>query len=274
MACCGAGGIGVCVEGVYKSYGGTPVLVNVGFRANKGEITVLVGPNGSGKTTLLRIILGLLRPDRGRVCIRGYDSTKLPPSIRRGIGYAPEKDVLPRRLRVAEYLEIIAESKNASDWSDLVEVLGLGRVLGKKIANLSQGYRKRVQVAAALIGEPEILVLDEPYSNIDIDTRMAIDSVLQEYREKTVTIMATHVEPTIQVDKLVILFSGRVVARLGSEELRPIYVLECNGSLRETRDNIEVERLIRKGCGLRECRPYTLVSILRRLYSERGGETS
>ncbi len=246
---------------MYKSYGSTIALEDVSLEVSKGELVVLVGPNGSGKTTLLRILLGLLRPDRGEVSVMGYTPWRMPVRARMEIGYAPERDILPSWLTVKEYLEVVAEAKEAKVSEAPLEMLGLQRVVAKRISSLSQGYRKRVQLAAALIGNPKLLVLDEPYSNVDVETRIVVDRILEEYRGKATIILATHVEPAIGIDKLLVLVSGKLVAVYSGRELRPRYILKCGEKTIEVDNEEKAETLIRRGCSLVNCVKETLTTI-------------
>ena len=268
MACSGDG-LEVCVENLYKYYSGLEALSGVSFRVRRGELAVLVGPNGSGKTTLLRILLGFLEPDRGRVYVMGYSPREIPVELRRRIGFAPERALLPYWLRVSEYLEIVAEAKGVEDLGP-IDQLELNSVLEKKISSLSQGYRKRVQLAAALIGDPRLLLLDEPYSNIDIETRILIDKLLEGYRGKTTIIMATHIEPAVAVDRLLVLVAGRKIAEFAGGELGPRYIVECGDRVVKARREGEVEELLRRGCRLKGCVKEDFATLFREaVFSEK-----
>ena len=200
------------VEGLEKSYSGRKVLKNISLYVGAGEKTVIVGPNGSGKTTLIKCILGLTKCRARRLSILGsHPRSKSFSKLRRLVGYMPEKVALSSTIKVEDYLYYLARIKGCSDYSDEVDLLELRGYLGYNVKSLSQGYKRRVLLAGALLCKPRVLILDEPYSNIDIETRAVIDSALSQLSWSPTILMASHVKPGIEDYKMVILVDGEIV---------------------------------------------------------------
>ncbi|MCS7133346.1 MAG: ABC transporter ATP-binding protein [Candidatus Caldarchaeum sp.] len=160
------------VNDLWKSFGKIRAVRGISFRLEPGQIHGLLGPNGSGKTTTLRCIVGLLRPDRGTVKIAGEEISKTD-SYKRTVGYLPENPSLPEYLTVEEFLIFSAKLKGLDaervrrDVSHLMDAFGLVDVSDRLIYELSKGVRQRVAVSASLVGEPPILIMDEPFNGLD-----------------------------------------------------------------------------------------------------------
>ena len=156
------------VSDLTKIYGRTEAIRDVSFHVEKGEILGLLGPNGSGKTTTMRILTCHTPPTRGTVLVAGYDVTKNSLSVRRKIGYMPETIGLYEDMTVLSYLIFMAEVKGldrgqrSRQIPQILEQTGLARITHRLIRNLSRGFRQRVGLAQALVGDPDILILDEP----------------------------------------------------------------------------------------------------------------
>ena len=167
----------------------------ISFSIQTGEIVGLLGPNGAGKTTTMRMISGFLEPDSGTVKIDGLDVLKNPVETKRKIGYMPESAPMYSDMIVADYLKYIAEIENqnpAEKCRELAEVCGLKEVMHKNIGELSRGNRQRVGLAHALMGNPEILILDEVTSALDEETtKELLDNLFENYADRTL-IFATH----------------------------------------------------------------------------------
>src|SRR6478609_3719250 len=165
------------LDGIHRSFGYRLVLDDVGFSVERGKLTGFVGGNGAGKTTTMRIILGVLTPDSGTVT---FDGSPLGDDRRRAFGYMPEERGLYPKMHVLEQITYLArlhgyERRTATEKArDLLEKLGLGERLNDPVDDLSLGNQQRAQIAAALVHEPEVLVLDEPFSGLD---PMAVDVV-------------------------------------------------------------------------------------------------
>jgi len=188
------------ISGVWFSYGDQPVLREVNLHIGAGERVCVVGPNGGGKTTLLKLMLGLLRPDRGRVRVLGQS----PAAGRRRIGYAPQHAVfdpsfpvsvmdvvLMGRLGRAAAMGPFRKADRQAAARALGEV-GLGDLAGRGFAALSGGQRQRVLIARALAGEPELLLLDEPTANLDLGVEAEFNQLLQRLSDRLTLMIVSH----------------------------------------------------------------------------------
>ncbi|NOT31006.1 MAG: ATP-binding cassette domain-containing protein, partial [Planctomycetes bacterium] len=161
------------VEHVTKRYGATLAVDDVSLRVERGEVVGFLGPNGAGKSTLLRLLSTWLVPDSGTIVIAGHDTRREPLSVRRSLGYLPEHNALYETMRVDRFLAFVgrmhglegARLAERTGW--VVEACQLGAVLAKKIQHCSKGFRQRVGVAAALIHDPPVVLLDEPTHGLD-----------------------------------------------------------------------------------------------------------
>ena len=212
------------IEGISKSFGKIKVLDNIGFTINKGEVVGFLGPNGAGKTTTMRILTGYLEPNKGSVEICGVNVLNNPVEARKLMGYLPEDSPLYGEMKVAEFLEFIAEVKNVHDekkFADTIIRCGVKDVLDKNIEELSHGYRQRVGLAQALLSDPEVLILDEPTSGLDPNQIVEIRNLIREIgREKTV-ILSTHILPEVEItcDRVIIINKGKIVGEGNVSEI-------------------------------------------------------
>jgi len=185
---------------VSKHYGRRLLaLNNISLTVRRGERVVIVGPNGSGKTTLIKLVMGLSKPSSGyvevlgaRVGNRSYDS------VRRRIGYVPEKTALPSEIKIEDYLRAVSSIKGYMEYPEVAQALDLYRVYSRRVGTLSQGYKRRLLLAAALTCNPEFLVLDEPYANVDAETRVVIDEILSTLPHNTTVLVASHIKPGLE----------------------------------------------------------------------------
>jgi heme ABC exporter ATP-binding subunit CcmA len=205
-------------RGLTVVFGRTTAIDDVDLKLAQG-ITGLFGPNGSGKSTLLKVIAGLLRPTRGSLSLFGVASTDVGEDFRRNIGYAGHEPGLYARLTVAENLEFFARMYGATPARihDVIQQLGLTDRAGTRVDALSAGYLRRVAVARALVHEPAILLLDEPYANLDDDASAMVSAAVTRWRDGgtggRVAIVATHGAKKVKAyaDAGVILQRGRLV---------------------------------------------------------------
>jgi ABC-2 type transport system ATP-binding protein len=206
---------------------GVVALDGVGFEAHAGEVLGVLGPNGAGKTTAMRVITGFLRPGAGRVEIDGIDVAEEGREARRRLGYLAENAPLYSEMRVGEYLDYraglkeIARAGRRAAIDRAIDAVDLGEVRTRIIGQLSKGYRQRVGLADALLGEPPLLVLDEPTDGLDPNQRHdALGLIARLGRERTV-VVSTHVLPEVEslCRRVVILDRGRVVASGAPGEL-------------------------------------------------------
>jgi ABC-2 type transport system ATP-binding protein len=216
----------IAVEHLTKYYGTTRAVDDVSFTVGRGEVAALLGPNGSGKSTLMRMLTGYFSPTAGRVRIDGVDVAGQPALARRRVGYLPEQVALYPELTVRRYLAFVAEVKGLGARArraavgDAIERCGLGDVADRLTGKLSKGYRQRVGLAQALIGDPEVLVLDEPTVGLDPVQTVDMRSVLRALAGRTI-LLSTHIlsEASALCSRVVILADGRLVAEDTAEGL-------------------------------------------------------
>jgi ABC-type multidrug transport system ATPase subunit len=186
------------VRSVGKRFGGRWVLDDVSFDCAAGAVTVIGGPNGAGKSTLLRIVAGVIEPDRGQVEIDGQSIVGRPVAARRRLGYAPEAADPPGALRVGELLALVAALKRSPPLAPaLRERLGVERIERQRIEQLSLGERRRACLAAALIGEPAVLVLDEPSNGLDDGGLPALIEVIGARRAAGAAVVVASHDPRL-----------------------------------------------------------------------------
>ena len=184
------------VDHICKSYGKHQVLENISFKVQIGTIVGLLGRNGAGKTTLMKILAGLSRPDSGSVDLLNGQAKSLD-QIKARIGYLSEQNPLYNHLYVKEYLHWRARSYNIRDWKSLtdtiIEKTNLTDVINKKISNLSKGFKQRVGLAAALIHDPDILLLDEPMNGLDPGQIIEFRTLISSVSSKKVVLFSSHI---------------------------------------------------------------------------------
>ena len=206
------------VDQLTKTYGAKAAIQDVTFSAERGEILGLLGPNGAGKSTTMRVLTGFFPPTSGTARIDGYDVVEDSLEVRRRIGYLPENVPLSTDMSVRAYLDFVARVKDVRqrqdsvDWS--MDAARVDHVADTIIGRLSKGYRQRVGLAQALLGDPEVLILDEPTVGLDpnqiIETRQLIKAL---GGDRTI-ILSTHILPEVSMvcNKVVIINRGTVVA--------------------------------------------------------------
>lgn len=208
------------VENLTKTYGPTIAVDAISFQIPRGEVVGFLGPNGAGKTTTMRILTCYLPADSGGARVAGHDVFADPVEVRRRIGYLPESAPVYAELGIIEYLQFVAEirgipkSEREAGIRRAVERTALGPMIHKDIGQLSKGYRQRVGLAATLIHDPEVLVLDEPTTGLDPNQIIEIRQLIREIgREKTV-ILSTHILPEVEAtcDRVLIINQGKIVA--------------------------------------------------------------
>jgi ABC-2 type transport system ATP-binding protein len=204
----------IVIENLTKSYGSQKALDGVSLEIKSGQITGLLGPNGAGKSTLMKIITGSVIPDAGSVMVNGVDVLKEPLKVQRVLGYLPEHNPQYLELYIKEYLEYVASiyKVDTSRVSQVIDMVVLGPEQHKKIGALSKGYRQRVGLAAALIPDPQILILDEPTTGLDPAQLVEIRALLREVAQEKTVLFSTHImqEVVELCSSCVFLISGRL----------------------------------------------------------------
>jgi len=206
----------IVFEKVTKKFVDTLALDNLSWKVGDGEIVGLLGPNGAGKTTAMRICLGLIKPTKGRVLVNGIDVNLNPQKVKSQIGYLCENNPLYPDMKVWEYLEFTSNAKNSdinSQFQEIVGQCGLTEVINQKIDRLSKGFRQRVGLAASLIGNPPIIILDEPTVGLDPNQIIEIRKLIKSMSKKKTVILSSHILSEIQAicSKVLIIHKGRVV---------------------------------------------------------------
>lgn len=207
------------VKNLTKRYGKKIALDDISFKINKGEILGFLGPNGAGKSTTMNIITGYLSTTDGVAQVGEYDILQNPIEAKRLIGYLPEQPPLYNDMTVKEYLEFVYELKGVKldkkeHLSEICDVVKIGHVYQRAIKNLSKGYKQRVGLAQALLGNPQVLILDEPTVGLDPKQIIEIRNLIKSLGEKHTIILSSHILSEIQAvcDRIIVISNGKLVA--------------------------------------------------------------
>jgi len=204
------------VENVTKSYGSQKALNEVSFKIDSGEIVGFLGPNGAGKSTMMKIITTYIDPSVGAVRVNGFDIFKNDIEVKRSVGYLPEHNPLYLDFYVREYLSFHADIHGVGKQriEEVIELVGLQDIKGKKIGQLSKGYRQRVGLAAALLHDPEVLILDEPTTGLDPNQLMDIRDLIKNIGKSKTILLSTHIMQEVEAmcDRVIIIDKGSIVA--------------------------------------------------------------
>jgi ABC-2 type transport system ATP-binding protein len=214
-----------------KYYGPLPAVRDVSFRAQPGRVLGYLGPNGSGKSTTIRMLVGLMEPTSGEVLWKGRSIFEDLPAYRRSLGYVPEEPFLYTHLTAPEYLRLVGGLRGLEDAvidtkiERFLDLLGLTDDRYSTLAAFSKGMRQKVQLASALMHNPELIVLDEPFSGLDVSAGLVLRSVIKALADEGRTIlMSSHVIEVVEAicTDVVILCDGRVVAHDRVDSLRKL----------------------------------------------------
>lgn len=218
------------IKGVTKKFKEITALDNVSFIIKDNGVVGLLGPNGAGKTTLMRIIVGFLTANDGVIKWNKevVDTKSIEHKSR--VGYLPESNPLYGFMSVIDYLDFMAQLKDANgenykkDLVKLAENCGLREVIGQKIETLSKGYKQRVGIAATLIGDPKILVLDEPTTGLDPNQIIEIRDLIKKLSKKKMVLLSTHILPEAKAicQKLLIIARGKIVLDEDTSKIKNI----------------------------------------------------
>jgi len=208
------------VEGLTKVYGNKTAIDNLTFTVQQGEVVGFLGPNGAGKTTTMRVLSCYMPPTSGTARVGGYDIRTQALDVRRRIGYLPEHVPLYTDLTVTQYLSFVAEAKGLSRLTrrqrvgEAIERCLLQDARGRIIGKLSKGYRQRVGLAQALLGDPPILILDEPTIGLDPKQIIEIRGLIRDMQGERTVILSTHILPEVSMvcQRVIIINEGRIVA--------------------------------------------------------------
>ena len=217
------------VKDLTRQYGTLTAIHKVNFTVNSGEVVGFLGPNGAGKSTTMRILSGIMSATSGSAWVGGICVAQNPREVKRKIGYMPENNPLPDDMRVVEYLRFRSRLKEVpshqlrSTVQEALEICDLARTARRKIiGTLSKGFRQRVGIADALLGDPEVIIMDEPTIGLDPHQIQGIRKLIDNLRGKHTVILSSHILPEIErsCDRVIIINRGRVVAAGTSTELR------------------------------------------------------
>lgn len=207
------------VKNLTKHYGDKKAVNNISFKANDGEILGFLGPNGAGKSTTMNILTGYLSSTSGEALINGIDILEDPIGAKKQIGYLPELPPLYLDMTVREYLYFIYDLKGCTlprntHLKEICELVKIENVYDRMIKNLSKGYRQRVGLAQALVGNPNVLILDEPTVGLDPKQIIEIRTLIKKLGKNHTVILSSHILSEVQAvcDRIVVINQGRIVA--------------------------------------------------------------
>ena len=208
------------VENITKRYGNFMAVDGINFEIDEGEIVGFLGPNGAGKSTTMNMITGFIEPSEGRIIVDGYDISKKPKKAKKQIGYMPEGVPLYSDLTVKEFVSYMADLKGCTkkikreEVNKVLSETGLIDVQNKLTKNLSRGYKQRVSMAGALVGDPKVIILDEPTVGLDPKQVTEIRSLIKELGKKHTVILSSHILSEVSqiCNRVIIINKGKIIA--------------------------------------------------------------
>lgn len=208
------------VKNVTKRYGSTIAVDDISFEVKDGEVVGFLGPNGAGKSTTMNMITGFIEPTTGQIIVNGNDISKRPRKAKKEIGYMPENVPLYYELTAKEFVSYMAElklvkrSERKQEVEKVLKETGLEDVKNKLIRNLSRGYKQRVSMAGALVGNPDVIILDEPTVGLDPKQITEIRSLIKELGKNHTVILSTHILSEVSqiCERVIIINKGKIVA--------------------------------------------------------------
>lgn len=247
------------IKNLTKQYGQITAVNNISFTANKNEILGFLGPNGAGKSTTMNMIVGYLPPTSGQILIDGMSMNENPKEVKKKIGYLPELPPLYLDMKVIEYLKFVAgikevpKSEREHQVARALSRLKITDMRKRVIKNLSKGYRQRVGFAQALIGDPQVLILDEPTVGLDPNQTMEVRNLINMLRKDHTIIFSSHIlqEVSAVCDRIVIIDKGQIKAvdtkenLTGAAEGDIVYILKVEGECKS------VEAVLKKISGIK-----------------------
>lgn len=250
------------VENLVKKYGNATALAGISFTVEKGEIVGFLGPNGAGKSTTMNIITGYISSNVGKVYVDGDEILENPTSAKKKIGYLPEQPPLYMEMTVDEYLQFVYELRGCTlprqkHLEDICEVVKITDVRARVIRNLSKGYKQRVGIAAALIGNPPLIILDEPTVGLDPKQIIEVRNLIRMLGRDHTVILSTHILSEAQAvcDRMVIIDHGRIVADGKTEEINQFIQDNRRYKVTIAGPQNEVLAILKKLPGVVACEP-------------------
>ena len=245
------------VQNLTKRYGAHCAVQNISFQVDEGEILGFLGPNGAGKTTTMNILTGYLSASEGVVKINGHDVLEEPNAAKACIGYLPEQPPLYLDMTVREYLDFMYELKKCKlprqkHIAEICRLVKIEDVYGRLIKNLSKGYKQRVGFAQALIGNPPVLILDEPTVGLDPNQIIEIRTLIKSLGKHHTVILSSHILPEIEAvcDRIVVINKGVIVADDTPKALSEKYSSDRRVLVRVAGPESEVQALISRVPGV------------------------
>lgn len=241
----------ITVKNVTKKYGKFKAVDNISFEINDGEIIGLLGPNGAGKSTTMNILTGFIEPTEGEVIINGYNISKKPKKAKKCIGYMPEGVPLYKDMTVKEFVTYMAELKGVKkeqikeSVDQAIQDTWLQNVRKVLIRNLSKGYKQRVSMAGALVGNPEIIILDEPTVGLDPKQIIEIRNLIKKLGKNHTLIISSHILSEISqiCERVIIINKGQIVAVDSPEHLEDtVYIENAINIIVEDKEN-KIEKI-------------------------------
>ena len=204
------------VSQVSKFYNDQKALDEVSFTVNKGEVTGFLGPNGAGKSTMMKILTTYLKASSGTTSVNNFSTQEEALAVRRSVGYLAENNPLYPEMYIREYLKLHADLNKAPKEriETVIELTGLQPEISKRIKQLSKGYKQRVGLAAALIHDPEVLILDEPTTGLDPNQLREIRALIRTVGKSKTVLLSTHIMQEVEAvcDRVIIINKGKIVA--------------------------------------------------------------
>lgn len=250
------------ISNLTKKYGNHKALDNISFTVESGEVLGFLGPNGAGKSTTMNIITGYISSTDGSVTVDGHDILEEPNEVKKRIGYLPEQPPLYMDMIVWDYLSFVydlkkvkTENKNEHIQS-VVDMVKIDDVKKRKIANLSKGYKQRVGLAQALIGNPEVLILDEPTVGLDPKQIIEIRNVIKELGKERTIILSSHILSEISAvcERVIIINKGKLVAEDTPENLAEKYTSKSKMQIRVAGETEKVVETLKSIVGIKNIR--------------------
>ncbi len=214
------------IRNVTKLYGEQKAVDSISFKVNKGEIVGFLGPNGAGKSTTMKILTGYLHADAGESFVSEISVNERPLDAKKVIGYLPEANPLYYEMYVREYLEFVGDVHSVSNRNqrieDVIAMVGLTPESRKKVGQLSKGYKQRVGLAAALLHDPQVLILDEPTTGLDPNQILEIREVIRTLGKDKTVLFSSHILQEVEAlcDRVIIINKGKLVADSKLSDLR------------------------------------------------------
>ncbi|MGM9625321.1 MAG: ABC transporter ATP-binding protein, partial [Eubacteriales bacterium] len=214
------------IENLVKTYGDIRAVDNISFEVNEGEIVGFLGPNGAGKSTTMNMLTGYLSSTSGKAMIDGIDILENPLEAKKRIGFLPEQPPLYLDMTVEEYLNFIYDLKGCKlnrrkHLLEICEVVRITEVYKRIIRNLSKGYRQRVGIAQALVGNPKVIIFDEPTVGLDPKQIVEIRNLIRTLGRNHTVILSTHILPEVSAicERIVVINKGKLIANEKTEEI-------------------------------------------------------